>query len=79
MTLRRFDQVLLDRRVVPMQLVGLPFDPRRARVVATSADRSAADGTVLEEVRTGFLWDDQVLRTADVIVSKNAAGEGERA
>ena len=79
MTLRRLDQVLLDRRVVPMQLVGLPFDPRRARVVATSADRSAADGTVLEEVRTGFLWDDQVLRTADVIVSKNAAATGERA
>jgi molecular chaperone GrpE len=79
MTLRRLDQVLLDRRVAPMQLVGLPFDPRRARVVATLADRSAAEGTVLEEVRTGFLWDDQVLRTADVIVSKTAAGEGERA
>lgn len=79
MTLRRLDQVLLDRRIVPMQLVGLPFDSRRARVVATSAARSTADGTVLEEVRTGFLWDDQVLRTADVIVSKNADGQGERA
>lgn len=79
MTVRRLDQVLLDRRVVPMQLVGLPFDPRRARVVATLADGSTADGTVLEEIRTGFLWDDQVLRTADVIVSKNAAATGERA
>jgi len=79
MTLRRLDQVLLDRRVVPTQLVGQPFDPRRARVVATSADGSAADGTVLEEVRAGFLWDDQVLRTAEVIVSKSAAGTGERA
>ncbi len=79
MTLRRFDQVLLDRRVVPMQLVGQPFDPRRARVVGTSAENSAADGTVIEEVQAGFLWDDQVLRTADVIVSKNATGTGERA
>ncbi len=79
MTLRRLDQVLLDRQVVPVQLVGLPFDPRRARVVATVADSSTADGTVLEEVRAGFLWDDQVLRTADVIVSKSAAGQGERA
>jgi molecular chaperone GrpE len=78
MTVRRLDQVLLDRRVVSMQLVGLPFDPRRARVVATLADSSMADGTVLEEVRTGFLWDGQVLRTADVIVSKTAA-TGERA
>ena len=79
MTLRRLDQVLLDRRVVPAQLTGRPFDPRRARVVGTSADRSVAGGTVLEEVRTGFLWDDQVLRTADVIVSKSTIGTGEPA
>jgi len=79
MTVRRLDQVLLDRRVVPMQMAGLPFDPRRARAVATSVDSSAADGTVIEEVRTGFLWDDQVLRTADVIVNKNASEQGERA
>ena len=79
MTLRRLDQVLLDRRVAPMQLVGLPFDPRRARVVATVADGSAADGTVLEEVRAGFLWDDEVLRTADVVVSKSATSKGEGA
>ena len=79
MTLRRLDQVLLDRRVVPMQLAGEAFDPRRARVVGTSADSAAADGTVIEEVRAGFLWDDQVLRTADVIVSKSDTGTGERA
>lgn len=49
MTLRRLDQVLLDRRVAPMRLVGLPFDPCRARVVATAADGFAADGTVIKE------------------------------
>ena len=78
MTLRRLDQMLLDRRVVPVQMVGLPFDPRHARVVATVADGSV-EGTVLEEVRTGFLWNDQVLRTAEVVVSKSAAESGERA
>ena len=77
MTLRRLDQVLQDRRVVATQLVGQPLDPRRARVVATSADSSVMEGTVLEEVRTGFLWDDQVLRTAEVIVSKGGAGKGQ--
>jgi molecular chaperone GrpE len=70
LTLRRVDQVLLDRRVIPLRMEGQPFDPRHARVVATSADSAAADGTVIEEVRTGFLWDEQVLRTAEVIVSK---------
>ena len=77
MTVRRLDQVLLDRGVVATHLVGQPFDPRRARVVATAPDLSVAEGTVIEEVRTGFLWDDQVLRTAEVIVSKGGAGKGE--
>ena len=79
MTLRRLDQVLLDRRVVATQLAGLPFDPRLARAIGTAADSSmAAEGTVIEEVRAGFLWDDQVLRTAEVIVSKGDAGTGDR-
>ena len=78
MTLRRLDQVLLDRRVVATQLAGLPFDPRLARAIGTAADSSvAAEGTVIKEVRAGFLWDDQVLRTAEVIVSKGDAGKGD--
>ncbi len=77
MTVRRLDQVLLDRGVVATHLVGQPFDPRRARVVATAPDSSVAEGTVIEEVRTGFLWEDQVLRTAEVIVSKGGAPQGD--
>jgi molecular chaperone GrpE len=78
MTLRRLDQVLLDRRVVATQLAGLPFDPRLARAIGTAADSAVAEGTVIKEVRAGFLWDDQVLRTAEVIVSKGDAGKGDR-
>ena len=78
MTLRRLDQILVDRRVVATQLAGLPFDPRLARAIGTAADSSAAEGSVIKEVRAGFLWDDQVLRTAEVIVSKGDAGKGDR-
>jgi len=77
MTLRRLDQVLLDRHVVATPLTGHPFDPRLARVVGTSVDSSVAEGTVIEEVRGGYLWDGQVLRTAEVIVSKRDVGNGE--
>lgn len=77
MTLRRLDQVLLDRGVIAMKLLDRPLDPRLARVIGTRADAAAAEGTVIEEVRSGFLWDEQVLRTAEVIVSKGDAGPGD--
>lgn len=78
LTLRRLDQSLLDRRVVALRLEGQPFDPRQARAVATRADTAASDGTVLEELSVGFLWDDQVLRAAEVIVSKSRAQDGDK-
>ena len=77
MILRRLDQVLLDRHVVPLALLGCSFDPRQARAVATADADGVAEGIVVEEIRTGFLWQDHVLRTADVIVSKRAANQGE--
>jgi molecular chaperone GrpE len=77
MILRRLDQVLLDRHVVPLVLLGRSFDPRQARAVATADTNGVAEGVVVEEIRTGYLWEDQVLRTADVIVSKRAANQGE--
>ena len=77
LTLRRLDQVLLDWRVVALRLEGQRFDPRHARAVATAADSAAPDGVVIEELRAGFLWDDQVLRTAEVIVSKSGGRGGD--
>jgi molecular chaperone GrpE len=77
MTLRRFDQVLREHGVEAMALLGRPLDPQLARVVGTAPDPAAAEGIVVEEVRAGFLWDDQVLRPAEVIVGKRGTGMGE--
>ena len=77
MTLRRFDQVLRERGVEAMALLGRPLDPQLARVVGTAPAPAAAEGIVVEEVRAGFLWDDQVLRPAEVIVSKRGISMGD--
>ena len=74
LTLQRLDQILRDRGVEAMQLLGRPLDPRLARAIGTVPNHAATEGTVVEEVRTGFLWEDVVLRTAEVIVSRPAAG-----
>jgi molecular chaperone GrpE len=78
LTLRRLDQMLLDRRVVPIDVLGKPFDHREARVVGVSENGAAAPGAVIEEVRGGFTWDSQILRVADVVVSKRAPSDVEQ-
>ncbi len=73
LTLQRLDQILRDRGVEAMRLLGRPLDPRLARAIGTVPNHAVTEGTVVEEVRTGFLWGDVVLRTAEVIVSRPAA------
>jgi molecular chaperone GrpE len=70
MTLGRFDRVLRERGVVPIGLAGKPFDPRLARAVGTMADAGLENGIVVQEVRSGFLWEGELLRPADVVVNK---------
>ena len=51
--------------------------PASARVVGTTQDASIGAGIVVEEVSAGFLWDDELLRAAEVIVSKAGAEQEE--
>lgn len=74
MTLRRLDQLLYGRRVTPIEMLGRRFDPRLGRVVATRDEAGIEPGVVVEEVRAGFLWEDAILRSAEVIVNKPASG-----
>ena len=73
MTVRRIDALLADRRVIPAETVGRGFDPHIATAVATVADPDVADGIVVEDVRTGFLWQGELLRLAEVVVARRNA------
>ncbi len=76
-TLRRLDRILADRRVVAIEMTGRRFDPRLARVVGTTRDATIGAGIVAEEVRAGFLWDEELLRSAEVIVNAAEADKEE--
>ena len=75
-TVRRLDRMLAERRVSRIELVGQRFDPRLARAVGTRQDANVAPGVVVDAVRAGYLWDDELLRAAEVIVSKAGEGDG---
>ena len=72
MTLNRFDRVLRERGVIPIDVVGKPFDPKIARAVGTVTDSDLENGIVVREVRSGFLWEGEMLRAADVVVNKTS-------
>ena len=76
MIVRRLDRVLAHRGVVPTDTVGRAFNPRIAAAVATVVRHGMADGHVVEEVRPGFLWNEELLRPAEVIVVKQEGKEG---
>lgn len=75
--LRRLDRILSDRRVAPIEVIGRPFDPRLSRAVGTTCNATVGSGTVMEETRAGFLWEEDLLRTAEVIVNAAGSNSGE--
>jgi molecular chaperone GrpE len=74
-TMRRLNDILAGRRVMRLELMGQRFDPRIGRVVATTNEANVGAGIVVEEVRAGFLWEDELLRPAEVIVNQTGASE----
>lgn len=70
LTLLRLDDMLDAYGVRPMSAAGNPFDPHCMRVVGVESGSNAIHGTVLRETRSGFFHRGDILRTAEVIVSK---------
>lgn len=70
MILRRLDQLLAARGVKAVAVLQRPLDPHIARAVAVDQRQDVADGVVVAELRAGFLWRDELLRPAEVVVNR---------
>jgi len=55
--------------------VGKTFDHNIHHAVTTIEKNDCEDGTVVEEVKKGYLLDDELLRPSQVIVAKNKVNE----
>jgi molecular chaperone GrpE len=73
MTIRRFEQLLQRYQVRAIDCVGQLLDPLTMSAVETADNPKLENGLVLEELRKGFLFQDQVLRLAEVKVNKTKA------
>src|SRR5262249_15995460 len=67
---RKFIKLLESQGVSPSQSVGERFDPALHEAVGTAAASDEyPEGTVVEEVRRGYRWGDDLLRSARVVVA----------
>jgi molecular chaperone GrpE len=72
--LERLDQTLWDSNAREIPCQGLPFDPRRMNAVDRQESATVPEGTVLEVYRSGYEWNGEVFRPAQVKVSCRPAG-----
>jgi len=72
-TVKQFESILENENIRPIETIGKPFVPTLSEAVGTAADGSVPDNTVLDEARRGYMIGNEVLRPAQVIVSKHDA------
>jgi molecular chaperone GrpE len=67
---RRLAGVLEAQGVIPFESVGQPFDPALHEAVGSVESDEQEPGAVLDELRRGYLWGDELLRPARVRVAR---------
>ncbi|MCY3024359.1 MAG: nucleotide exchange factor GrpE [Planctomycetota bacterium] len=70
---RLLDKLVQEQGVSKIENVGQGFDPHWHKVAEAVADPSKPDGTIVEEVCNGYVWQQQVLRKTEVKVVRNDA------
>jgi molecular chaperone GrpE len=75
MGLERLDQTLeeFNARIIPCE--GQAFDARRMNAIDRQESSAVPEGTVVEVYRSGYEWNGEVLRPAQVKVSCAPAGK----
>ena len=70
MSLNRIDRALPAFDLEAMNCTGQRFDPETMEVVDTFAGSDRPAGEVIEEVRRGYRWNEQIFRYAQVRVAR---------
>jgi molecular chaperone GrpE len=61
--------LLKTNGVLPFESAGMPFDHNLHEAVAMAEQKGSEPGTVVDELRRGYLWNGELLRPAQVRVT----------
>jgi molecular chaperone GrpE len=71
--IERLDQTLDEFNAREIRCQGESFDPRRMNAIESEESATVPSGTVLEVYRSGYEWNGEVFRPAQVKVSRAPA------
>jgi molecular chaperone GrpE len=71
--LKEFHRVLDDNGVVKISAKGEQFDPNKHEAVLAVETEEYPEGTVIEEMRGGYMFNNRLLRPAQVKVAKSVS------
>lgn len=69
-TLRELDAVFARQGIVRVEAMGQPLDPHKHQAMIEIATDTAEPGTIVEEMQSGYMLKDRLLRPALVAVAK---------
>ncbi|MBF0450897.1 MAG: nucleotide exchange factor GrpE [Candidatus Magnetomorum sp.] len=70
MAIRRFDRALASVDIFPLACKDKLFDPKTMKAVGSKSIEEMSDGMIVEEMLTGFVRKNEVIRFAEVVVNK---------
>ncbi|MDD4801936.1 MAG: nucleotide exchange factor GrpE [Syntrophomonas sp.] len=70
MTARKLDDLLKGEGVIAIESLGKPFDPQYHQALTVEVSDQHPENTVIEQMQTGYILHDRVLRPSLVKVSK---------
>ena len=71
---RILKRTLSQQGVVPIENLNQGFDPHWHNAVDKVNDPSKPEGTIIEERKKGYVWQNQILREAEVVIVRNPTG-----
>jgi molecular chaperone GrpE (heat shock protein) len=74
LSLGYLDDLLFQFQVQPIECEGRQFDPRRMNAVDVEETDQAEEGTVVSVYRTGYEWNGELFRPAQVRVARRPVG-----
>ncbi len=73
---KQLNDVLVKNGIVTIETIGKPFDPKIHEAMIHIESDEYPEDTISQELRKGYLFNDKVIRAAQVAVSKHTEGKG---